>query len=68
MAGQVGPARWARPTISVAEDSEKLRKLFEVASALERVGEEEINAVVARYLVAPARTVVVATPSGDDES
>jgi PrcB C-terminal len=28
---RVGPARWARPTISVVHDSEKLRKLFEVA-------------------------------------
>jgi len=28
---EVGPARWARPTISVAQDSEKLAKLFEVA-------------------------------------
>jgi len=28
---EVGPARWARPTISVVHDSEKLRKLFEVA-------------------------------------
>jgi hypothetical protein len=28
---KVGPARWARPTISVVHDSEKLRKLFEVA-------------------------------------
>jgi hypothetical protein len=31
LSGEVGPARWARPTISVAEDSEKLAKLFEVA-------------------------------------
>ena len=31
LSSQVGPARWARPTISIAEDSEKLAKLFEVA-------------------------------------
>jgi hypothetical protein len=31
VASKVGPARWARPTISVVHDSEKLRKLFEVA-------------------------------------
>ena len=28
---QVGPARWARPTISVVQTSDKLAKLFEVA-------------------------------------
>lgn len=28
---QVGPARWARPTISVVQDSDKLAKLFDVA-------------------------------------
>jgi hypothetical protein len=28
---EVGPARWARPTISVVKDQSKLGKLFEVA-------------------------------------
>jgi hypothetical protein len=28
---QVGPARWARPTISVVHDTDKLAKLFDVA-------------------------------------
>jgi hypothetical protein len=28
---EIGPARWARPTISVVHDSDKLDKLFEVA-------------------------------------
>jgi PrcB C-terminal len=28
---QVGPARWARPTISVVHDADKLAKLFQVA-------------------------------------
>jgi protease stability complex PrcB-like protein len=28
---EVGPARWARPTISVVHDSDKLAKLFQVA-------------------------------------
>jgi PrcB C-terminal len=31
VSGKVGPARWARPTISVVHDSEKLAKLFQVA-------------------------------------
>ena len=33
VSGKVGPARWARPTISVAQDSEKLAKVFAVASS-----------------------------------
>jgi hypothetical protein len=28
---EVGPARWARPTISVVHDADKLAKLFDVA-------------------------------------
>jgi zinc protease len=43
------------------------RKLFEVAEALERVGASDIDAVVRRTFVAAARTVVVATPSGEAE-
>ena len=31
VSGEVGPARWARPTISFVQDREKLAKLFEVA-------------------------------------
>lgn len=31
LSGTVGPARWARPTISVVHDSDKLAKLFQVA-------------------------------------
>jgi hypothetical protein len=31
LAQEVGPARWARPTISVARDATKLANLFEVA-------------------------------------
>jgi zinc protease len=45
------------------------RRLFDVASALERVTAAEVEAVVPRYLVESARTVVIATPQeGGDEA
>jgi len=43
------------------------RRLFEVAEALERVSGDDVTRVAQRYLVAEARTVVIATPGGEDE-
>jgi zinc protease len=44
------------------------RRLFAVASSLERVQAEEVAEVVRRYLQPEARTVVIATPQAEDAS